>query len=216
MTRLHLGCGERHLPGYRNIDFPPSEHAVQTVSAADEYHDLKTLSYPEGSVEEVRLHHVFEHFSRAEAVALMLIWQHWLVHDGTVRIEVPDFSRSARAVLSPFSSRRARLVAMRHIFGSQEAGWAFHHGGYTPECLRDLVSRCGLRVRKVRRAAWRGTYNVEIIAAKSGGGVPRHRWREVVVEYLSLFLVDRGESESRLLDVWLRECDEQFRKSGVC
>lgn len=203
------------MPGYRNIDFPPSEHAVQTVSAADEFRDLKTLSYPEGSIQEVRLHHVFEHFSRAEAVALMLIWQHWLTPHGTVRIEVPDFFWSAVAVLSPFSSRRARLVAMRHIFGSQEAGWAFHHGGYTAVCLIDLVKRCGLRVLTIQRSAWRGTYNIEIIASKSENNIPSHRWREIVAEYLSLFLVDRGESESRLLAVWMSECDEQFRKSGV-
>ncbi len=33
--RLHLGCGENHFDDYINIDFPPSEHSVQTKVAAD-------------------------------------------------------------------------------------------------------------------------------------------------------------------------------------
>ena len=33
--RLHLGCGENHLDGYVNIDFPQSSHSVQENSGAD-------------------------------------------------------------------------------------------------------------------------------------------------------------------------------------
>lgn|GEM_PF-4874883 len=42
---LHLGCGGRHLEGYRNIDFPPSEHTVQTEIRVDEYSDIRELSH---------------------------------------------------------------------------------------------------------------------------------------------------------------------------
>lgn len=66
--KLHLGCGEVYLDGYRNIDYPPSEHTVQTQTKVDEYADiLRELVYPRASIEEVRLHHVFEHFTHPGA-----------------------------------------------------------------------------------------------------------------------------------------------------
>jgi predicted SAM-dependent methyltransferase len=66
-TKLHLGCGQRHLEGYINIDFPASEHSVQDKSVADIQADITQLSYPASSIDEVRLHHVFEHFPRPVA-----------------------------------------------------------------------------------------------------------------------------------------------------
>ena len=60
--KLHLGCGQQYFEGYRNIDFPLTQHTVQTKSVADEHADLTSLRYPAGSIDEIRLHHVFEHF----------------------------------------------------------------------------------------------------------------------------------------------------------
>ena len=76
--KLHLGCGQRYLEGYVNIDFPAAEHTVQEQSVADRHADLLCLSYPAGSIDEIRLHHVFEHFDRHTACALMASWQSWL------------------------------------------------------------------------------------------------------------------------------------------
>ncbi|MBE3140734.1 MAG: hypothetical protein IMZ53_09145 [Thermoplasmata archaeon] len=63
-TRLHLGCGEVYLGDYLNIDYPLASHTLQTKLAADEYHNILELRYPANSIEEIRPHHVFEHFAR--------------------------------------------------------------------------------------------------------------------------------------------------------
>ena len=80
--RLHLGCGEKYLEGYVNIDYPPDEHSVQVSSPADVYADITELSYEPGSVAEVRLHHVFEHFDRVTALSLLIDWYAWLEEGG--------------------------------------------------------------------------------------------------------------------------------------
>ena len=80
--KLHLGCGQIYLNGYVNIDYPLTEHTVQQASVADEFCDLTNMHYKAGSIEEVRLHHVFEHFPRAQAIALLASWHSWLQRGG--------------------------------------------------------------------------------------------------------------------------------------
>lgn len=75
--KLHLGCGDNYLAGYLNIDLPPSRQTV-VKTKADLYADIRVLDYPEGSVDEIRSHHVFEHFSRQEALKLLANWRRWL------------------------------------------------------------------------------------------------------------------------------------------
>ena len=40
-----------------------------TKSVSDEYHTILDLSYRSNPIEEIRLYHVFEHFTRASALA---------------------------------------------------------------------------------------------------------------------------------------------------
>lgn len=102
IKKIHLGCGERYLEGYLNIDFPSSEH-----------HNLLEFSYEKESVSEIRLHHVFEHFDRATALALFSPW------------------------------KRKRLVATRHIFGSHEASWAIQQKvGRERASLKRSLEKC--------------------------------------------------------------------------
>ena len=73
MTKLHLGCGTTYLNGYINIDYPESEHN-HIKPICDRYEDITKLSFDEGSIDEIRLHHVFEYFGRVQALALLIKW----------------------------------------------------------------------------------------------------------------------------------------------
>ena len=105
--KLHLGCGEIYFKDYVNIDFPLENHSVQRSSVADQFSNLYELSYPINSITEIRLHHVFEHFSRAHALAFLAAWNRWLKFEGVLRIEVPDFYTTAKKASSLFASKKA-------------------------------------------------------------------------------------------------------------
>lgn len=210
--KLHLGCGQRYLQGYTNIDFPLDQHTVQQQSVADELHDLRELRYAHNAIEEVRSHHVFEHFPKAEAAALVAAWNSWLIDDGIVHIEVPDFKRSARAAISPFRSRKKQLVALRHIFGSQEASWAIHYEGYTADHLVQFLARFGFKKRKIRRNSYKGTYNIEVIAVKDRQ-ISLNEAENAASEYFSNFLVAPVAGEFALRDHWLHIFKQQLQKS---
>ena len=64
--KLHLGCGGTYLEGYVNIDYLTTEQTIMNVKA-DIYQDITTLEYDDNSIDEIRSHHMFEHFKASIA-----------------------------------------------------------------------------------------------------------------------------------------------------
>jgi hypothetical protein len=210
--KLHLGCGQRYFEGYTNIDYPLSEHSVQQTSIADEYANLLELRYKSDTVDEVRLHHVFEHFPRAVASALLYSWNTWMKKGGTLHIEVPDFEKTGKVALSRFSSKKEKAVAMRHIFGSQEAHWAVHFEGYTPFSLSHVMALYGFKVSEVRKNSHLGTYNIEVIATKVKD-ISAAEAATITRNYLTGYLVADVPSEQLMLDTWMLDYEKQVKNT---
>lgn len=208
--RLHLGCGQRYLDGYINIDFPLDNHSVQQHSVADRHADITTLVFPARSVAEVRLHHVFEHFRRPVACALLATWNAWMIDGATLHVEVPDLQRSAWVLANPFAPLAAKALTERHLFGSHEASWAAHFEAYSEQLLRHMFETFGFTVTQVTRNSWAGTHNLEVIAHKKADLPGDDACRMAARRYLETFLVDRSESEIILLDTWLAQFDSQL------
>lgn len=211
VLKLHLGCGQRYLDGYCNIDFPLIEHSMQQSSVADLHADILELIYPFNAIEEIRLHHVFEHFPRPIACALLAGWFSWLKPGGILRIEVPDFHRTARAILSPWSSFKRKAVAERHLYGSHEARWAVHCEGYTPATLKIMLTHFGYHVVKTDKRSWKGTYSFELLAKKYQHDLSASDLERSARKYLHNHLVDA--TEENLLLIWMNQYQKQFAKS---
>lgn len=190
---------------------------MQKESVADQHADLLLMNYPANSIEEVRLHHVFEHFSRPIYCALLASWNSWLKIDGVLHIEVPDFEKTAKAALKIFSNKKDRFVALRHIFGSQEAHWAVHYEGHTPESLKNLMQLFGFKIREIRKNNWMGTYNFEIIAEKKES-LTQENCGKITSSYLQNFLLDDSQTEQDLLSTWmelyLKQVQQTFALNG--
>ncbi|XOB40748.1 MAG: glycosyltransferase [Candidatus Nealsonbacteria bacterium] len=227
--RLHLGCGEQYLEGYINIDFPPSRHTVISPKA-DVYKDIRDLEYPEESVDEVRSHHLFEHFSKVEAIDLLLKWRKWLKTDGVLRIETPDFTKSISLFRIGNFSERMQLA--RHIFGSQEAKWAYHKDYWDKQKFKFFLSKLGFYQLKFKKSpgflktfipyilrrlsflklilgpkfykeiSYLRLPNIEVQAKKKKGNINREKIKE---DLLKLSLVGYEAEEGKLLRTWLKQ-----------
>lgn len=208
--KLHLGCGQKYFEGYINIDYPLSEHSVQEISVADEHANLMELNYKRESISEVRLHHVFEHFTRPCALALLSSWNSWLIDNGILCIEVPDFEKSAKKYLSLFTSEREKYVALRHIFGSQEAHWAVHFEGYSHKLFKEILPLFGFKIIEVKFNNWQGTYNI-MVKARKIINIDKTRAIECARKHLSNYLV--SDDESALLNTWIEDFAIQLNKS---
>lgn len=166
--RLHLGCGEQRLDGYVNIDYPPSEHNVMQVKA-DVYANIMELDFPAGSVDEIRSHHVFEHFNRVTALAMLIKWYHWLKVGGKLHIETPDLVGSAKTLLGDYSWK-TKMGAVRHIAGDQSSGWSYHIDHWFPERFEHTLNNLGFRPVQTQSTSWPHDpflSNVTAIAVKS-------------------------------------------------
>lgn len=227
LLKLHLGCGETYLEGYTNIDYPQDQHSVMKVRA-DKYADIRTLQYPDNSVDEIRSHHMFEHFNRAEALALLARWRRWLKPGGALVIETPDFAGCALSYTFAFSRKR-RLTLGRHAFGSQEAPWAIHYDFWDASKFKYVLKKFGFKKLRVNRYAnsvakhfpkipflnilgnllpdsmyekygGHKLPNILVRAMKSPEAIDE---RKVAREILSEYLV--GRENDALLNVWLND-----------
>ncbi len=165
--RLHLGCGEIRMDGYVNVDYPPSEHNVMRT-VADVHADIAKLVLPDRSIDEIRLHHVFEHFNRVTALALLIRWHGWLKVGGKLVIETPDIVGSAKTLLSDVPLV-VKMGVVRHLAGDQAARWAYHVDHWFPERFEHTLSALGFDGVVASTSSWpMPPYlsNVEVTARK--------------------------------------------------
>jgi SAM-dependent methyltransferase len=163
--RLHIGCGDKPLPGWINIDRVARAAGVSTDI------DVTDLPYPDGSVDAVLAEHVFEHFSFAEE---RLVWGEMarvLRPGGTLTLEVPDFEWVCATFLAASDDWRefymvgaadhyggcGRALDQRWgilqtmFFGNQNGSGQFHRSGYTEGKLRAIAGALGFRGIAIRR-----------------------------------------------------------------
>lgn len=198
--RLHLGCGQNHFDGYVNIDYPSERHVILD-SVADVHADILQIRMPTESCDEIRLHHVFEHFDRATALALLIRWHKWLKPGGVLHLETPDFKGSAEIFLSnvPF---RVRMAQIRGLAGDQAASWAYHVDHWFPERFDKTFRALGFEPISIASSRWfhePWLANVSAIARK-----PRSLGDGELVGAAEELLADSliNPSEKPKLEVW--------------
>jgi Methyltransferase domain len=84
--RLNLGCGDKKMPGWRNVD-------KIAMCDPDEVVDLEQLPWPwpDDSVDEILLSHVLEHLGQSPDIYLGIIKEIYRVcrNDAKITIVVP-------------------------------------------------------------------------------------------------------------------------------
>jgi SAM-dependent methyltransferase len=146
--RLNLGCGDKILPGYVNVDVVEARAGMKPDVVCD-LHDL--APFEDASADEILSVHVVEHFWRWEIRDVLREWLRVLKPGGRMIVECPNILSAAQGLLE------SPVEAAREDQAGQRTMWVFygdpkwkdplmiHRWGYTPESLRALLAEAGLR-----------------------------------------------------------------------
>jgi len=153
MIKLNVGCGNRKIHGFTNIDLRPE---VQP----DVIMDIRKLNEKFKDVDLIYACHVLEHFPRkpvrdADATYKEVLnnWFDALKEGGTLRMAVPDFQAVCEYYVSTkdFNS----LNWQSALYGGQKHGFDIHYNIWDWSALkRDLLD---VGFRDVRKYDWRKT-----------------------------------------------------------
>ena len=146
-VRLNLGCGDKLLPHYINVDLA----VVGDDTQPDVVCDVRDLSpFGTGSVDEILTVHVIEHLHQADVPGALAEWLRVLRPGGRLAIECPNLLSACEALLNDPEAASTHDGAR-----AQRTMWAFygspvpdkplmtHRWGYTPASLRKLLTEAG-------------------------------------------------------------------------
>ena len=145
-SRLHLGCGVKHIPGYFHVDALDYPH-VDHIGPVD-----KLDFIPDGAVDHIYACHLLEHFGRKEYAAVLKEWRRVLRKGGTLRLAVPDYEACAKLYVAGTVDLPTILGLM---MGGQRDQYDFHKMAYDGASLTRYLKEAGFS--DVYRWDWRET-----------------------------------------------------------
>ena len=131
--KLHLGCGNKIIADFVNIDILPSSDEVVPDNVAT----LQKIR--DESAELIYACHVLEHFGRHEYKNVLKCWHTKLKSGGKIMIAVPDFNAAARWYLE--NGRLQDILGL--ISGGQKNEYDFHKVIFDFETLQQDLESIG-------------------------------------------------------------------------
>ncbi|MCC7080722.1 MAG: methyltransferase domain-containing protein [Burkholderiales bacterium] len=146
-ARLNLGCGDKILPGYVNVDVAPSR-AGKPPDVLCDLHRLEP--FRTNTAQEILAVHVVEHFWRWEVVDILKEWVRVLKPGGRMILECPnlltaceEFLRNPAAGSGPGPEGQRTMWV---FYG--DPAWKdplmCHRWNYTPQSLGAIMAEAGL------------------------------------------------------------------------
>ncbi len=154
--RLNVGCGQKALEGYWNIDKRPLFGVDQAVDALDADYALETFS-------EILCSDFIEHLSFSDGRTLLRKMFRWLKPNGALVLHTPNLR-----VLSSILSQRTDHEALKWLYGTDgvhaDYGENHHKWCYSREDLKATLEDLGYRL--VASEVTCGGFGIRIVAVK--------------------------------------------------
>lgn len=143
--QLHLGCGEKYIPGFIHIDTRKFSH-VDYVTSAD-----KLDMFEDNSVDLIYACHLLEHFKRNQIEDILKEWYRVLKPEGILRLATPDFEKLVEVYLK---YKDLKLI-LGPLVGRQDYPENTHYIIFDFTTLSEVLKKVGFE--KIYRYDWRKT-----------------------------------------------------------
>ena len=131
--KLHVGCGERYLPGYVHVDARPLDH-IDVVAAADQL-----SMFDDDSVDLLYHCAVLEHIGRWKTVDVLREWYRVLKPRGVLVSSVPNFETYVDAY-QRFGDLR---LLIGPLYGRQDYDENAHYTVFDRRYYTELLDEVG-------------------------------------------------------------------------
>ena len=119
-VRLQLGCCDRKMPGFVNVDIREDQNP-------DVVCDISKINSKFKDVDMIYSSHVLEHFKRDEFMGVLREWYNTLKVGGVLRLSVPCMEAAAEYYLETKDLSRMLLGLM---YGDQGSDYHYHIWDY--------------------------------------------------------------------------------------
>ncbi len=143
--QLHLGCGEKYIPGFVHIDARKFSH-IDYVARVD-----KLGMFEDNSVDLIYACHLLEHFKRSEVGNVLREWYRVLKPRGVLRLAVPDFEQLVKI----YQKTKDIQLILGPLVGRQDYPENIHFIAFDYALLSEFCKGAGFKI--VRRYDWRKT-----------------------------------------------------------
>jgi SAM-dependent methyltransferase len=176
-VKLNLGCGDKILAGYTNVDVAASRAGKKP----DVLCDLHALTpFADNAADEILSVHVVEHFWRWEIVGVLKEWVRVLKPGGRMIVECPNLQSACEAFLaSPDLASGPGQEGQRSMWVFYgDPSWKdplmVHRWGYTPKSLAAVMAEAGLVKLRQEPALFklREPRDMRIVGEKPAQGAP--------------------------------------------
>jgi predicted SAM-dependent methyltransferase len=131
--KLHIGCGNKYLPGFKHMDAMSGNH-IDYVCDARHLTMIDT-----DSVNEIYACHILEHVGREDVLEVLKEWNRVLKPKGIIRIAVPDFESIVKEYIkNPDLSKYLGL-----LYGGQNYEYNFHYITFDFSYMKNLLQQAG-------------------------------------------------------------------------
>lgn len=148
--KLHLGCGNKKLEDFINVD-------IIKLDTTDEVFDMKDIPYKDNTISCVRSEHSLEHLSFENAKKTLKEIFRVLQPGGTLELYLPDLEECCKKYLAGNNLRMVNYIPEKDwyrftIFGIQKdangsiAKHQFHLSGYSKQEIKELLEEIGFIV----------------------------------------------------------------------
>jgi predicted SAM-dependent methyltransferase len=133
---IHLACGDKHLPGFVNVDIRPEVHP----DIVTDIKDLSKWRYGQGTANSIYLCHGLEHFKYREVDGILQSFRSLLKPMGRLYLSMPDMEQLTYA----YSTGQLPLSLIRGaISGGQEDPTNIHYSVWDYETLKTALEKNG-------------------------------------------------------------------------
>jgi predicted SAM-dependent methyltransferase len=142
MKKLHLGCGDKRLEGYINVD-------IRKTDATDIVCDVKNLNFEEESFDLIYNCAVLEHLMRGEWFNVLKGWSKLLKKGGKIYTSTTDFE----AVCKRYEKAKNVEELLGFLVGGQKFPYDHHGMVFDFKVLEGAFLKLGFK--NIQRFDWR-------------------------------------------------------------